>query len=190
MTGHSDPHAKITPFKEQVKVVLEAITSLEKNQAYGLFADMGLGKTLILGMIASHFIRTTKSKRVLYIGVGNWFTGRKTIVKGEKLKSVTVMGDGHKLIAAGGIPPAKIVQFAGRKINMREGVIFTTYGKLKSTLGSTARQKTDIKFSRCKNFKLLLESLGGKNLTAWWCLMKLTKPPMLVISPRKRKMGR
>ena len=163
VTGHTDPHAKIMPFKEQVKVVLEAITSLDKNQAYGLFADMGLGKTLILGMIAAHFIRTTKSKRVLYIGVGNWFTGRKTVLKGDKLKSVTVMGDGHKLIAAGGIDPSKIVEFAGRKINLPEGVIFTTYGKLKSTLGSTARMKTDIKFSRCRNFKLLIESLGGKN---------------------------
>ena len=162
VTGHSDPHAKIKPFKEQVKIAIEAISSLMKNNAYGLFADMGLGKTLILGMIASHFIKHTKSKKVLYIGVGNWFNGRKTIIKDNKIKSVTVMGDGHKLIAAGGISASKIVEFTGKDINIEEGVIFTTYGKLKSTLGTRTAGKTEVEFSKCKNFKSIIKSLGGK----------------------------
>ena len=164
VTGHSDPHSPIAPFQEQVRIAVEAISSLTHNQAYGLFADMGLGKTLILGMIASHFIKTTKAKRVLYIGVGNWFKSRKTVVKNDKIKSVSVMGDGHKLIAAGGISPEQIVEFSGREVKLPSGVIFTTYGKLKSTIGSPRlRDKTQVDFTKCKNFKLLAKALGGKN---------------------------
>ena len=164
VSGHSDPHAPIAPFQEQVRIAVEAISSLTHNQAYGLFADMGLGKTLILGMIASHFIKTTKAKRVLYIGVGNWFKSRKTVIKNDKMKSVSVMGDGHKLIAAGGVPPEQIVEFTGREIKMPRGVIFTTYGKLKSTIGGPRlRDKTQVDFTKCRNFKLLAKALGGKN---------------------------
>ena len=51
----SAPHDKITPYTEQVKVAIEGVAALERHGAYGLFAEMGLGKTLILGMMASHF---------------------------------------------------------------------------------------------------------------------------------------
>ena len=160
VSAGSTPHYPLTPFAEQVKIAVEGIAALTRAGAYGLFADMGLGKTLILGMMAAHFIKTTQAQKVLYVGVGNWFTTRRVVEKRGRLVAQEVMGDGHKLIAAGGIPAAQIVEFKGKPVALPTGVIFTTYGRLKSAPKSKERTGA-VDYLASPNFKALVESLGG-----------------------------
>ena len=160
VTPGSAPHHVIAPYAEQVKLALEGVAALTRTGAFGLFADAGLGKTLILGMMAAHFMKTTQARKVLYVGVGNWFTARRLVEKRGRLVAQEVMGDGHKLIAAGGVPAEQIVEFKGKPVNLPTGVIFTTYGRLKSS-PKRNEESGAVDYLASPNFKALVESLGG-----------------------------
>ena len=142
-----NPPAPLVPFWQQVAVATEIIGALQVNRAYGLFAAMGLGKTIMMAMVANHFIHNSKSKKAIYVGPSaRWFLEDDSDTKGG-------LGKGHKSIAAAGIPLQDIRMFNPKGRNdLKQGVIYTTYDTIK---------RKDKGIAIYKNMEMLVELVGG-----------------------------